>query len=146
MPFFARVLAVLCLASLMTACTTTGEVLLGNPASLAGTGKAKITTDSEHDHTILAGLDRRIYITSLDGKSLFRLGATSDYPEGMLLDPGRHEISIRFLHFNTFANGRLWFVAEREKSYIVRKQMENYSVRLWIEDMLTGRPVGGIVP
>ena len=44
------------------------------------------------------------------------------------------------------ATGTLWLDAEAGKSYIVRKRVEGYGVRFWVEDTATGQTVGGIEP
>ncbi len=143
---FSCLLATGCLALVLSGCTTVGEVRLDDSASLAGTGKARIKTESDHKHAILGGLDRRVYIMNVDGRSLWRMGNSSDFPEAMLVDPGRHTIMVRFDHFNQYANGRLWWIAESEHEYLVRREVSGYAVRLWIEDVATHLPVGGIAP
>jgi len=143
---FSRMLAASCLALVLSSCTVPGEVRLDDAASIEGTGKARIKTESDHNHTILNGLDQRVYLTNIDGHSLWRLGSNSDFPEAMVVEPGRHTIMVRYNHYNQFANGRLWWVAEKEHEYIVRRQASGYAVRLWIEDLATHRPVGGIAP
>lgn len=143
---FSRILAPLCLAVVLSNCTTTGEVRLDDKTSMAGTGKAKIKTESDHNHTLFPGLDQRVYIANLDGRSLYRLSTTTDYPEAMLVDPGRHTITVRYNYYNGYAFGRIWWDAEKEHEYIVRRELSGYAVRFWIEDVATHRPVGGIAP
>ena len=64
------------LAFVAAGCAVHGEVDPTKPISLQGTGKGLLTTDNERQHTVRVGADQRIWLTALNGKSLFRMGAT----------------------------------------------------------------------
>lgn len=97
--------------------------------------------------------DRRILfarqglrIASVDGKSTGNWWDTSIVVDEILLKPGKHRIG----YVATSLNGGsavlgLWFVAEPGKSYATRTEGTQFYVRLWIEDVETGKRVGGIV-
>ncbi|WP_457097786.1 hypothetical protein [Lysobacter sp. P5_B9] len=97
-------------------------------------------------------LDRKVFITQLDGKSLYRMGWTTEYPEAMRIWPGTHSIGVRYLHSSmggpvvNYANALLTLDAKAESKYIVRKLIVGGSIRFWIEDMDTGEVVGSELP
>jgi hypothetical protein len=138
---------------LMSGCTSKGEVRLDEEVALVGTGKALLKTDSENNHRFAVLLDQRVFITQLDGKNMYRMGSTTDYPQALLIEPGKHSVAARYLNntagsvWVTFANSLLTFDAEAEKRYVIRKEIVGGSIRFWIEDMATGdvvaRPVIG---
>jgi hypothetical protein len=127
----------------LSACTVPGEITPGKRDSHAD--KATLVTESEHNHVFRTGSDQRVYITTLDGQSLRRYGMDSAFPEGMLLEPGKHVISVRYEHHGVFAEEDLWLIAERGKAYVIRRQVEGYAIKFWIEDSSSGQLVGGVV-
>ena len=139
-----RIFLVIFSTILMSSCVSKGEVSAKSVVSLSGTGKARITGDTERAHGMLRGFDQQVGITSLDGKSLFRMGWDTDFPESLIITPGKHVIGVRYMYMNAYANGTIWLDAESEKSYIIRKQPHNYSVSFWVEETDTGKRVGGI--
>lgn len=141
MAFSARALIPLITVAITTGCATTGEISPHNTDSLSGTGRARITSASENNHRLFKGMDQRIFITSLDNKSLFRFGGLSNFPEGMLVSPGEHRISVLYGYLNLSANAQLSFNAESEKSYIIKKRINGNYVGFWIEDVATGQRV-----
>ena len=136
------VMSILFLFSL-SSCTSLGEVDPKKEINLTGTGKARITGESEDKKTVWAS-DKKIFITSLDGKLFRRMGLDSDFPASLLIDPGKHEIGIRYIAGPLFSDAVLWLNAEPEKSYIIKKKTAGYSVSFWLEDMNTGKKVGSV--
>ena len=130
------------LSALIAGCATIAEPEL--PTSSVDSGRARISGDSETAHKFWKGLDQRVFITKLDGKSQFRLSLTSDYPQTVIVVPGRHYLDVQYRLFNMFANGKLWLDAEAGKSYLIKKKQRQYAVSLWIEEADSGRVVGGV--
>lgn len=128
----------------MSSCVSEGEVKAASIIPLSGTGMARITGDSERAHGLMRNFDQQVGISSLDGKSLFRMGWDTDFPESLLITPGKHQIGVRYMYMNAYANGTIWLDAEAEKSYIIRKKAHNYSVSFWAEESDTGKRVGSV--
>ena len=109
---------------------------------------AKIECDSEHSHGILIGLDQKVFIAAIDGKSSFTLSGlltdTAAYSEIAYIKPGRHYVDIKYTHLGSFADGKVWFDAEAAGSYIIRQRIKGYGVLFWVEDQNTHKIVGGI--
>jgi len=107
-----------------------------------------VTCDSERTHTILTNLNPRVVITEVDGRFTYSplriFVGQRDYPEIAQLRPGRHNLDLRYVHNNTYADGSLWFDAEAGKTYRVRFKLEGYGVSFWVEEEGTGKAVGGI--
>ena len=112
------------------------------------TNSAKITCDSETNHNVLIGLNSKVYIASIDEKSTATFaGFMTDaepYAQVAYVTPGRHYLDLKFSQMNSFAWGRVWLDAEAGKSYIIRKKAKNYAITFWVEEMDTGKIVGGI--
>jgi hypothetical protein len=114
---------------------------------LAGTTvpAVKVACESEMTHTVLMGLNQKLFITHIDGKStskLLTLGPA--FPEAAEVAPGRRYLGLMYGQLNTSARGQVWFDAEPGKSYLVRKALKQYSVFFWVEEVGTGKVVGGI--
>jgi hypothetical protein len=92
------------------------------------------------------GPKQRVIITRIDHEKVHgpRLFSFESNPQD--LSPGRHIISVEIQVTTSTATGRLWLDAEAGKSYIVRRHIEGYGVRFWIEETDTGRVVGGVEP
>ncbi len=103
-----------------------------------------ISTDTEKNHRIFKGLDKRVVITSLNGNSLIRIGWDYHYPDVIHVNEGVQIIEVRMNHMNYYADSCLWVDAKLSENYIVRKEIENYSVAFWIANIETGERVGGI--
>ncbi|WP_413662314.1 hypothetical protein ACG1BZ_13780 [Microbulbifer sp. CNSA002] len=142
-----RVLFVTYVFILVTGCTVVGEVDPAKDISLTHTGKALLKTDSEYNNKVLVGFDQRINITGLDGKSLYRMGLFTDYPTALIIEPGKHEIEVKFKVTPLYAFSKLSFFAEKEETYIIRKEMDEglgvgKPIRFWIENAKTNEIVG----
>jgi hypothetical protein len=109
---------------------------------------AKVICESDHTHSILQGLNQKVFIAAIDGKTTSTLtGALTDtepFAEIAYVTPGRHYLDLKYSHLNHFAWGKVWFDAEAGGNYIVRRKIEGYSVMLWVQDQQSGKPVGGI--
>lgn len=104
---------------------------------------SKITTDSEISHDVLRGLNAYVVITHLDGRSLYQPFSVPDYPLEINVAPGRHEMKIRFTRYNSFAAGCVEFESEAGTNYVIKKRIEGYRIRFWIEEA-GGRTVGAL--
>jgi hypothetical protein len=105
----------------------------------------KIACESEQTHTVLQGLNAKLYITAINGKSTRRwLTLDTNFPEAAEVAPGRHYLDLMYGKLNSVAHGKVWFDAEEGKHYIARKALRGYSVFFWIEEAGTGKAVGGI--
>ena len=108
----------------------------------------KISCDSDHAHSMLMGLDHRVFIAAVDGKSTFTmagmLSSPLPYIESAEVVPGRHYLDLRYAYTNLRASGKVWFDAESGHAYIVRKQTSGYDIKFWVEDVGTGKVVGGL--
>jgi hypothetical protein len=129
---------------ILSACVATGEVNPKNDINLVGTGKVRITTDAEPEKGTYKGFTHQIGITHLNGKSLWRMGVDNDFPESLLISPGKIQLRVRYIYFSTYADGVLWLEAEPEKEYFIKKVAEKYSVNFYIEEKDTGKIVGGV--
>lgn len=143
---FYRIITIVVFLFVISSCTTIeGDVDPRSTISLAGTGKARISGETNRTSNVVTNFDQHIAITALNGKSLFRLAIdNSSYPESLLIKPGNHKINVRFMHGYAYSDGVLWLNAEEEKSYVIRKKVYKYSVSFWIEDSATGEIVGGV--
>lgn len=116
--------------------------------SLERDNPAKIACDSERNHKVLLGLNRKLYITAIDGESTLTWSSTfSDvrpYAEAAYLKPGRHYLDLVFTFLNSDAHGTVWFDAEAGGSYLVRWKMSGYGVSTWVEDLNTHKVIGGV--
>jgi hypothetical protein len=89
---------------------------------------------------------QRVLITHIDDTKVPgpRIFSGESNPQDLL--PGRHIITVAIDVENMHATGRLWLDAQEGKSYIVRKRIQGYGVRFWIEETDTGKMVGGEEP
>jgi len=103
-----------------------------------------ISTDTEKNNRILSGLDKRVVITTLNGKNLFRMGWDFVYPDVVHVNEGVQTLQVRFNHMNNYADSCLWVNSKLGENYIVKKEIRDYSVMFWIENIESGERVGGI--
>ncbi|OYY42395.1 MAG: hypothetical protein B7Y56_13370 [Gallionellales bacterium 35-53-114] len=68
----------------------------------------------------------------------------SDFPEAMLVDPGRHSMRVEYNYYQSTAHANLWLDAQAEKKYIIRCKVNGNFVLFWIEEEATGQRVGGV--
>lgn len=108
-------------------------------------GRIRVFADSEQAHSFLVGLDKRLYITSVDKESTNTVcfNWPNCYAQEVFVEPGRHYLNLKFAHMNSYAEGTVWFDADVGRSYVVRKRLLGYRVQFWVEDASTGTPVGG---
>lgn len=66
------------------------------------------------------------------------------YAEMAYVKPGRHYLNLRYTYGPTFADGRVWFDAEAGKTYIIHRKATGYQIAFWMEELGTGKVVGGI--
>ena len=109
---------------------------------------ALVTCESEHGHTVLQGLNQKVFIAAIDNKSTFTMNGfltdTAPYAESAYVTPGRHYLTLQYNHMNVYARAIVWFDANAGESYLVRRRIEGYSVMFWVEEANTGKIVGGI--
>jgi hypothetical protein len=103
-----------------------------------------ISTETEKENRILSGLDKRVVITTLNGKSLFRMGWDFVYPDVVKVTSGIQTLEVRFNHMNNFADSCLWVETKLGENYIIKRKIHDYSVMFWVENIDTGERVGGI--
>ena len=141
------VLAVAGISFLVAGCATP-RTFTEQGASREASQGAKITCESEHTHTILNGLNQKVFIAAIDGKSTYTIGGsltdTEPYAEAAYVKPGRHYLDLKYRYFDSFASGKVWFDAEAGGSYIIRRKVKGYAIVFWVEDLGTGKVVGGI--
>jgi hypothetical protein len=108
--------------------------------------RIRVTTDSENEHGLFSGLDKRVYITHVDDASTNTIcfHFPDCYAQKVFVSPGRHYLKLKFTYLNRFARTTVWFDAEEGRSYVVRRKLSGYGVQFWVEDLATGRPVGGL--
>jgi hypothetical protein len=110
------------------------------------TETASISTDSQHEHKVFVGLDDRIYIESVDGRStkasMFTT-ASAVFPETVYVLPGQHKLELLWGNGFYRANGRLTVPTESNHSYVIRQVVRDKKVFLWAEDAATGKSVTG---
>jgi hypothetical protein len=113
---------------------------------------------------MIPGMNQTIVITRLDEKHFTSLAGALFLPNGnfsrdqgideVYVKPGRHELFLHWRHGDIYATSRLWFIAETGKSYAVRwKKNDDGSfwgtdlgtTSIWIEEVETGKHVGGIL-
>jgi len=89
---------------------------------------------------------RGLSVASIDGKHTGHFMQRAIVVDDVLLKPGKHRIRYLATTLNSsFAFLDLWFVAEPGKTYASRADFDWGGVRIWIEDVQTGKRVGGIV-
>jgi hypothetical protein len=136
-------------AVLLAACAAEPRQIYSG-ARLSPEKEVRITTESEQSHGALApGFDRKIYLVKINGQSLTDgkalIGGQMDpYPIEAYALPGRIDLDIRYRYLNRAADGKLWFDGEAGKEYRVRYRIDGYKLLLWVEDVTSGKPVGGV--
>lgn len=104
---------------------------------------SRVTGDSEKEHDFLVGLDERIVFVNVDGKNLWNMAYTLSFPEEVIVTPGHHRISAKYMYLGSYAIGCIEFEAEANTNYVVKKLAEGYGVSFWLEDS-SGNVVGNI--
>ena len=144
-------IAIFLISSLfITSCTVVGEVDPLKKIDLKGKELSRITGGFKHKrpNRTMTGVpsadDEDIFITAIDGKKLFRMAMSTEFPSSMLITPGKHKIDVKYAKFGLFSYGTLWLDAEKEKEYIVKYKTHKYSVSFWLEDASTGKIVGSV--
>lgn len=95
-------------------------------------------------------------IVRVDGKQTVEIYAPRffglvKYANEVSVLPGKHRIvieysgSIGFYRPEEYAFGHLWVLAEAGEIYIIKKRLEGYSVKMWLENIRDGKKVGGYV-
>jgi hypothetical protein len=111
-------------------------------AQTQGEKAIKVICQSEHNHSVFNGLDHRLYILDIDGTQTPKANELL-YPESAYVAPGRHEVEIQSATSFSVATGRVWFVAEAGKSYMIHQTPQGNGVVFWTEELGTGKVVGG---
>lgn len=125
----------------LSGCASTNHVQVGvNEQDRSS--HAVIIADTERDHGIFAGLDYRMYFIFLDDEDLFDIMRNEFHPETLSVNPGPHKIVVQLAHRNWRSYGCLLLDAEAGETYIVKRELRNYSVRFWAERVRGGDPVG----
>ncbi|MDR7098881.1 hypothetical protein J2X04_001228 [Lysobacter niabensis] len=93
---------------------------------------------------------RGLSITTIDGKSVGNQWRIDKVVDEILFKPGKHHVVYLYVNGNSYGFSHLWFVAEPGKTYASRGEMRSTgfgtgTYRIWIEDVQTGAPVGGLV-
>jgi hypothetical protein len=146
--FFGALWPILLLAANTASAQQTGsaaQTATQTNESTPASGAATITGSEFGTHTILKGLNERVILTSVDHKPiavqlLLALNITKT------LTPGRHKVHVRYTMGNWVSGGSLWLDAEAGKAYVVRAHREPRGVQFRIEEVATGKIVGGIDP
>lgn len=73
------------------------------------------------------------------------LGGTGEKVDEVRLLPGKHRILLHATGKIGCGWAYLWFVAEPETRYVAKFEFNRLAYRVWIEEMPSGRPVGGMV-
>ncbi len=143
---------------LLSGCATTQTYSQGSATSK--TDLITLTCDSETNLKLFPGANRTVTITKLDGKNVgssvseLLFGAAGHAPgiDLAYVIAGRHELVLHWRSMNTYANMALWFNAEAGKSYAVRWKsfkgrnfLDPGSTDFWIEEVATGKHVGGVL-
>ncbi len=91
----------------------------------------------------------QLTIAQVDGKEtvglLSRLFNGGNYAGEVSVLSGKHRIIARIVHFNSYAWGYLWLVADSGETYIVKARTEGYHTKMWLENARNGQKVGGVV-
>jgi hypothetical protein len=87
----------------------------------------------------------QLQIFNVDGKDLrnniyYNLNTITE----IRVLPGKHTVTFYFNTMKGFTYSKLWFVAEAGKEYIAKAEVSLMGVRIWIEEVGTGKLVGGI--
>jgi hypothetical protein len=81
--------------------------------------------------------DGKITIERIDGRHF--PGTSTAH-----LLPGRHSVTILHTRYPYYRHAALWFEAEAGHAYQARAEFRQRIFRIWIEDLESGAPVGGI--
>jgi hypothetical protein len=141
---FGAVGFVFLLAANTASAQETGSTAQAN-GSIAATAVATITGSEFGPHKILRGFNEKVVLTSIDHKLIayqliLALNTTKT------LTPGRHTLHVRYTQGTLVSRGSLWLDAEAGKAYVVRGHADSRGVLFRIEEVATGRIVGGIDP
>ena len=102
-----------------------------SPKSILKDNSAYLKADSEHAHGIFQALDQRLYITSINGI------AAGDffkwYPEDALINSGLTEVEVDYFYGQISSEGCVKFLAKKDERYIIRKQLDGWKVKYWVE-------------
>lgn len=102
-----------------------------SPPGLSKEDAVYLKVDSERDHGIFQGLDEKLYINAVNGVSIG--GFFNGYYESAYIEPGLTEIEVGFYQGKVKSERCVKFLAEKGKSYIVRKKREAWSINFWVE-------------
>ena len=130
-------------AALLCACAPT---LYTAPDLTPNEPPARLVTDSD-PYTPFRNLGQRIFITEVDGESTYELcwSLSRCWPEEASVATGFHVAKVHYSFIGGEADGQVSFDAEAGRTYIVRKQLEGLSVRLWVEE-LSSPPASSTTP
>jgi hypothetical protein len=125
--------AVASLAALLCACAPT---LYTAPDLTANEPPARLVTDSD-PYKPFRNLGQVLWLTQVDGESTYQFcwRLTSCWPEEASVSKGFHVVKVHYAFIGGEADGQVSFDAESGRSYIVRKQLDGLSVRLWVEPL-----------
>jgi hypothetical protein len=89
---------------------------------------------------LLADPKARLKVVSLDGARQYHMGASDQV---LTLAPGRHEVGVLFVNEGggAYLANTLAFTAEAGHTYELKKQLDGYTARFWIEDPASGQEV-----
>ena len=130
------------LVMLLSACTAMAPVHMydGQPHALSDL--ALVRAEGDHEHTVLQGLDARMYITSVDGKDTYQFfGGMWNHPDVVYVLPGPHHYRLLWNQLGTIANPQVSFVAAAGRRYLIHKVEHRAHVSVWVEDTTTGGKV-----
>lgn len=119
-------------------------------APLSNAEQAVVQTESQRDHVVRSRLDQRLGIVDIDGvktasfAACVMLGTENCYPDRAIVLPGRHHFTLRYDHGNSFSFGNIWFDAEAGKTYLIRRKILGYNIRMWVEENDLHTVVGGL--
>jgi hypothetical protein len=146
--FFGALWSILLLAANTASAQETGnaaQTVTQTSGSTAVSGVATITGSEFGTHKILRGFNERVVLTSVDHKLigsniLLALNVTKS------LTPGRHKVHVSYTRGTLVSGASLWLDAEVGKAYVVRAHGERGGIQFRIEEVATGKIVGGIDP
>ncbi|WP_290744890.1 hypothetical protein [Haliea sp.] len=131
---------VLCFG-LLTACAVPPHIQEGINIS-ESSSYSKIISDISADHSTIKGRNNTITFNTLNGNKLGPPFSGSRPTEINIL-PGSHTFEVQYYYWGSYARVCLELESKAGVNYIVRHQLGDYSVAMWLETM-QGEVVGNL--
>lgn len=90
------------------------------------------------------GMYQQMLFTGLDGKTLYTLKTSVNYPDKLMLAEGVHSIDVSWRYAQQRADSCVWVNAKKGHTYYVNRSVQDQGVQFWLVDALSNDVVGGL--